>query len=297
MRRACCLLPRRPARRARAARGATCPVWSRGRYSAVSCQRPAASLERRAAQLVTNAPATGRRPRAHHRQAMGSQQPNGGRFGRLAVGELPLRKNNYRCQKQKSSQQDPCPKAIAPHRLRQRQLGLQTVAATVNLGGWLILDFRFRDFDWRSPSLIFLSGNLSVVYLWFYLLTGLAWITVERSARTRDRTAFGSPAIRRYAFAVPNDPLPREKTRRPLPSLLLFYLLAGLACCTVIPLVLSRGWLGMDLQRALARIVPVVLPRRWLGTGPFRLLTAARRTPAGCFAARTKELLKDQAAR
>jgi len=63
-------------------------------------------------------------------------------------------------------------------------------------------------------------------------------------------------------------------------SFLSFYRAAGLACCTVIPLVLPRGWLGMDPRRALARIVSVVLPRRWLGTGSFRLLTAARRTPA-----------------
>ena len=102
---------------------------------AVSCQRPAATLERRAAQLVTKGPASDRRPRAHHRQAMCSQQPNGGRCGRLAVGELPLRKNNGRCQKQKSSRQNPCPKAIAPHGLRQCQLSLRNRGRNGKSGG------------------------------------------------------------------------------------------------------------------------------------------------------------------
>ena len=84
---------------------------------------------------------------------------------------------------------------------------------------------------------------------------------------------------------------------RPLISLaaifvliLLFYRAAGLACCTLVPLVLPRGWLGMDLRRALGRIVPGVLPRRWLGTGSFRLLTAARRTPAGRLASADKRI-------
>jgi len=135
LRRACCLLPRRPARRARAARCATCAVWSRGRYSAVSCQRPAATLERRAAQLVTNAPASDRGPRARHRQAMCSRQPNGGRSGRLAAGELPLRKNNYRCQNKNRLSRILALKPLHHTGCGNADSACKTVPATVNLGG------------------------------------------------------------------------------------------------------------------------------------------------------------------
>ena len=185
----------------------------------------------------------------------------GGRSGRLAVGELPLRKNDRPCQKPKSSPENPCPKAIALHRLRQCQFGLRNRGRTGKSGG----EERFWILDWRSPSLIFLSGNLSVVYLSFYLLTGLE----------PDRVRFSRyKAIR---FCRPELSTPARKNS---------------SAFAIVSLVLPRGWLGLDRSQASMHVAPGILPRRWLGTESFRLTPQLDERRRAASPARTKELLK-----
>jgi len=76
-------------------------------------------------------------------------------------------------------------------------------------------------------------------------------------------------------------------------SFLSFYRAAGLACCTVIPLVLPRGWLGMDLRRACSASFPLFYRAVGLGPDLFDFSPRLDERRRRCFAARQKKCSKN----